>query len=238
MAYVGINDRFMHEVARHINRIRDEEIEKRCTQEQIKLRGLEDWLTEKSWLGHYNLKELMPDNWIRKHNRFDIYFFVDTTDNSVAALQSRRANSSVSTNNVVSCSVELDKEIPVPPYTDYSYHRPDLYVPLTPDEQLPDEIRAYIDASSLRTEIRQRWNDVVKTVKNFLDNCKSLNEALKLWPQLRTYIPSEYLERVDKKSSKAQAEESKAAEFLKSIDTGSIQASAVMARLSGVNLNS
>jgi hypothetical protein len=68
-------------------------------------------------------------------------------------------------------------------------------------------------------------------VLSFLQHCKSLNEALKLWPDIRIYIPQRYLDKAETVTKKAKAAESTALEHLKSIDTDNAVASAVMLRM-------
>lgn len=86
-------------------------------------------------------------------------------------------------------------------------------------------------------EIEDRWNKIGVQVKGFLNHCKSLNEALKLWPDLRKYIPSDYLTRVDAKSERSSTTKSAAAaDALKAIDMDALQTSVVLARMAGAKL--
>jgi len=84
--------------------------------------------------------------------------------------------------------------------------------------------------NQLDTELR--WKLVESQVKSFLTNCKSLNEALKLYPDLAMYIPEEYIARVNEKKDATPKEASRAAEVLKSIDTDALRAAAVISRMS------
>ena len=64
----------------------------------------------------------------------------------------------------------------------------------------------------------------------FLEACKSLNEGLKLWPDLKYYIPEQYLKKVAEKVEKKKRP-SEALDALKEIDVDQIVANAVMARM-------
>ena len=83
--------------------------------------------------------------------------------------------------------------------------------------------------------VTRRWAKIRDDVITFLRSCKSLNEALKLWPDVRIYVPQSYLSRAEEKTAKAKAAESKALEVLKSIDTDAAISSAVMVRILEAN---
>jgi len=86
-------------------------------------------------------------------------------------------------------------------------------------------------------EVKQRWNKVSEEIVKFLQNCKSLNEALKLWPDVRIYIPNEFIVRVEHKAERSAAT-STALDVLKSIDTDGAVAAAVGARLAAARSQS
>jgi hypothetical protein len=79
-------------------------------------------------------------------------------------------------------------------------------------------------------EVDARWDKVRTDVLKFLENCKSLNEAIKLWPDIRIYIPKQYIERVEKKAERSVSTNS-ALDILKGIDTDGAVAAAIGARL-------
>jgi hypothetical protein len=113
-------------------------------------------------------------------------------------------------------------------------YSPTLYFGFKEDEPIPAEIADAVNYMRKCHEIEARWDKVEVQVRDFLDNCKSLNEALKLWPDLSVYIPKHYIERVEKKANRSTTEtKSSAEEVLAKINTQEIQAAAVIARLSG-----
>lgn len=87
-----------------------------------------------------------------------------------------------------------------------------------------------------RDECSTRWDKVKKQVLEFVKKCKSLNEAVKLWPDLRRYIDDEYLERLDKKVERARPEQSEAAAALKALDVEMVNSSVVLARMAGAQV--
>lgn len=103
--------------------------------------------------------------------------------------------------------------------------------------QLGDpRVQDLIDLLLARKEIEDRWEKVRLQVKKFLQASKSLNEAVKLWPDVRRYIPDSYLKRVDQKAEKKVREESAAMEALKAIDLDAVNASTVLARMAGAQV--
>lgn len=85
-------------------------------------------------------------------------------------------------------------------------------------------------------ECCERWGGIADQVDKFLAACKSLNEALKLWPDVAAYVPKNYLDRVNSKSEKKRAEDerqAKAVEALRAIDLEKIRTSETLVRLNG-----
>lgn len=92
-----------------------------------------------------------------------------------------------------------------------------------------------IEALEQRWEASTRWGKVEEDIAKFLNGCKSLNEALKLWPDVEKFIPNEYLKRVAEKKEKSKSE-SAAAGILKGMDLDQINTSTVLARMAGTAL--
>lgn len=91
-------------------------------------------------------------------------------------------------------------------------------------------ILGYIDRMDLNNEIKAKWSKVEADVMLFLGKCKSLNEALKLWPGVKLYIPAEYIRRVEHKVERKVREK----EIVESVATEELTAAAIAARLAGI----
>ena len=91
-------------------------------------------------------------------------------------------------------------------------------------------ILGYIDRMDLNNEIKAKWSKVEADVMLFLGKCKSLNEALKLWPGVKLYIPAEYIRRVEHKVERKVREK----EIVESVATDELTAAAIAARLAGI----
>lgn len=108
----------------------------------------------------------------------------------------------------------------------------DTIATITVDENESPAVAAIGDANRDRQEAAKRWDAVTKQVTEFLKACKSLNEAVKLWPDVVRYIHPEYLDRMQIKSEKAERT-STALDALRKLDLDAIQSSNVLARMAG-----
>lgn len=82
-------------------------------------------------------------------------------------------------------------------------------------------------------EINERWGAIRVQINTFLNKCKSLNEALKLWPSMAPYVPQNYMDKVNTKAGRTKRDDSEAKKALANINTDIAAASAVIARFSG-----
>lgn len=117
---------------------------------------------------------------------------------------------------------------------EHSYYGPRKEFKLNVDDH--EVLGPLRDIMVARDECNQRWAAVETQVMTFIDNCKSLNEAVKLWPDLRRYIDDEYIERLDKKVERTKPETSAAAAALKAMDVDLVNSSVVLARMAGAQV--
>lgn len=87
-----------------------------------------------------------------------------------------------------------------------------------------------IAQKEIRTTITEKWDKVANDISTYLSKCKSLNEALRLWPALKMYVPEEYIDRVNHKVERRQRE----TEITMTVDLEELTATAIAAKLSGV----
>jgi hypothetical protein len=90
------------------------------------------------------------------------------------------------------------------------------------------EILAKAEAGFELESIERKWKNTEEQVVMFLGKCKSLNEAIKLWPQVALYIDDEDLERFNRKVERKARED-----VLQGINTDELTAHAIAAKLSG-----
>jgi hypothetical protein len=80
-------------------------------------------------------------------------------------------------------------------------------------------------------EIDARWQLVENQITGYVRECKSMNEAVKVWPEVRRYLAIDDLAKIDEKAEAKKKEPSKAMERLKAIDFDTINQSLVLARM-------
>jgi len=97
-------------------------------------------------------------------------------------------------------------------------------------ETHPD-FEAHVQHAEATKEHLARWTAILNQVLEFLDTCKSLNEGLKVWPDLARYVPEKYIERVAEKVEKIKSDPNAAVNKLKEMDLDTITASTVLARM-------
>jgi hypothetical protein len=123
----------------------------------------------------------------------------------------------------------------------YAYSRPREGYYNKSDSELPlDYIRSLPEDTVGRTELLQRWDEAViamdidakwnkveTDITEFLKKCKSLNEAVKLFPNVTMYIHSEDMERLNRKVERATQRKA----IVESYDTEGLTAAAIAAKL-------
>jgi hypothetical protein len=119
------------------------------------------------------------------------------------------------------------------PLGSYSGSALDIGLEADAEIQALPSVVAFQHARMQQLEITYRWKNVIDQVLAFLKSAKSLNEAVKLWPDAARYIPKEYMDRMAKKVDAKKPSESDAAEKLKSMNIDMVNASHVLARMAG-----
>lgn len=214
MAYVAISDKLIDSVRLIVNTKKTAEIYLLPSPPtSFTVSGTDPAFLEKTWGEHIKLQELLPDAWVGK-----------VEDGYLRCKYERRENGEVNHWGTVSVNISFNPPLRVPPK--HETYR----VNFQADQDHP--FLAPVIEKEIQTRlINAKWDKVYGDLSSFLRNCKSLNEALKLWPDCRLYIPAEYLERVEKKAEKGPAAASRAADILKNIDTDQAVASLVELRI-------
>jgi hypothetical protein len=210
MAYVAISQQFMNEVEAKILQMKMKEKAAIPKQEVEQLSGTEPFLTNAIWGEYLHLKDQMPEKWKVKTMDLNLQYAVGTGEKRWRE------------------SEHIKTRMPVyfPPGTDRHY--PSVAVVDTSSPNMQVRIANAI----AEREVEDRWEKVKSDILAFFQTCKSVNEALKLWPQVEMYIPEAYVRRVNTKRPATERTESAALEKLKDMDTEALTAAAVIARMS------
>lgn len=121
----------------------------------------------------------------------------------------------------------------VPLSSPSSYYMNNLVVELNLMGEDSPKFEEYKRALTAQLECRERWTKVKEQIINFIRKAKSLNEALKLWPDVARYVPVEYVDKANEKKERPEKKKSEAAEALKDLDVDLAATSAVLARMAG-----
>jgi hypothetical protein len=209
--YVAITGNFMSAVLKHISNMREKELLSLGSGPEVKLTGNELWVESLLWQGRPDLKHLLPAEWIRKPRKLIIRARYNNVD-------------------VIWANVKEGTAIAPTYQLDYDNNCTINYDILN-EETIPVELVDAMEHYKKKKAAESRWSEVRVSVRDFLDKCKSLNHAMKLWPGIALYIPQEYIEKANEKAER-KAQTSEALDTLKRIDTDAIEAAAIIARLS------
>ena len=212
MAYVSISSDLRSAVRSNIHAMREMEregIKKPASICDQTVSGTDPAMEQLVWGIHYPLKAMMPKEWLKETESVNL-----RTKIIFANGASMKA----------SVRVNFNPRMVTPPNTDRYGHDIDL-----PDNHplVPELVAYYTEMHS----IEQRWSAVGTQIMDFLGACKSLNEAIKLWPDVRIYVPKGFLERVERKVERAV--NTGGAEAIKKVDTDAAVSAAAIARMMG-----
>lgn len=212
MAYVSISQDLRSAVRSNIVAMKNMEREgikkPSCICDQT-MSGTDPAMEQLVWGEHYHLKAMMPKAWMRETEYVNLRTKI-MFENGSAMMASVRVN--------------FNPNMITPPNSDRYGH----------DINLPDDHPLVPELVAYHTEMRsidERWSAVGTQIMDFLGACKSLNEALKLWPDVRIYIPKQFLERVERKVERTV--NTGGAEAIKKVDTDAAVSAAAIARMMG-----
>lgn len=218
MAHVAISRDFLNRVDNKIDRMQAAELKAIGAEPKVVMPTESQVMLETLWGANLHLRKQIPDTWRNRSNCARVHFNTKTT----------RLNSDGET-VPVSMSVTVQPtagEFDFPPDANWHTAR------MLSDRDHPDfrEVVAYGDA---KAEIEIRWHTVRTKVTEFFKSCKSMGEAVKLWPDCKVYIDDEDIKRFEKKVVKTASQDSDAAKVLAGLNTDELMGAAVVARLSG-----
>lgn len=215
MAFVAISGVLLDRVNNKIKAMRDAELRTLGEVPAIAISPSSMLAKKAPWGEHIHLYDVMPENWTNTHSSLEIKFkvpgFEETTKPwFTAKLKATHDN------------------FRFPPKSSW-YENYEV----SADEP---ELAQLVEYAKRSKEIETRWREVREKVLGFLQACKSANEAVKLWPQVKIYLDQEDIDRIEKKVVRAGSAESSAVQALAGIDTASVESAAVIARLSGAQV--
>jgi hypothetical protein len=164
----------------------------------------------------YHLKALVPGKWLKHPTRFDLHV--------------RDVNNGNSLTYYVEAAPGAVLNAP-PTVSDYA---PDIVVTLE-EFSLIDGIQEFFAQKALFTEARkvhvEKFNTILTQVLTFLNGSKSLNDAVKKYPDIKLWIPQSYLtelDRVVERTSRAAKEKADQESAVSELDLSLLASMGVM----------
>lgn len=174
------------------------------------------------WGEHEHLREQMPSAWLEKLEP-------SSYDRTVTLrLRTRVDDKELHAHNEKWIQIDVclhgERDIFVPP-------KCSRYSTFEVAANISPEVKEFFDKKIEETKFEYKWLKIKHDVQRFMSSNKSLNAALKAWPELRAFIPSEYLERVDRKPERKAQQQAEAERKLAEIDREGAVAAATLAAL-------
>lgn len=223
MATVGITKELINRVKTKINGMRKAErandlpdIDKNYSIDASKIYNIGCWGAD-----HVHLLESIPKDWLTKSPEANVTIHGWTDE-----------------------AIQLKTSVRFTGMT-FAYQRPrDNYYNRADSELSLDQVRAFPEETPGRAELLQRWDDAViekaidarwakveADITEFLGKCKTLNEAVKLFPGVRMYIHYEDIQRLERKLERP----TQRAKIVEDMDTEGLTAAAIAAKLAAAS---
>lgn len=224
MAYVAISKDLIERVRSNIDSMRNAEITSSCpTLGRTFSMDASHLFNLGCWGEHLHLMQVIPQEWLHPQELADIYV---AGDHEVDG-ETHRVRRSVRFGGLTTAYAKPSKSGGYWGDNKSEFVIDDL-------RALPDgtvgraELIARYEESCVEKEIEVRWNKIKADMTEFLHKCKSLNEAVKLFPGVKMYVGRDDIARMERKIERAPRQE-----LVANIDTGTMTAAAVAARLMG-----
>jgi len=223
MALVKVTNNLLKDVHTAINRVRDKEIETTLPdlQKRYAIPNATELIERAEWLDHYDtLRPQIPVSWMEQRANDDIRLVNINAEDGVS--------------NVIGqiTFTNLDEHFKRPTPSAWERVTPQVTLSwLEAHQHLPgaaEAIQRYHDSETEKA-IKARWEEVFSQLSSLLQRCKSVNEAVKLVPNLKIYLGYDVIERLERKVERATREST----VLEGIDVEAINVAGVAAKLQG-----
>lgn len=217
MARVTISNALVDSVNRNLKAFKQRELNQLHNPTNgLSFSANEPFIQEHMWEGRLDLQSLLPQSWLYKGKR-EIGFEFNCTD-MVSEINWYEADA----------RIEIDFTThPVPRHMSEGRQ----IIRVSPEVSAQYGMDKLIKYKADHEAVVERYRKVREDVKTFLEKCKSLNEALKLWPAIAAYVDKCYVDKVNEVKPKGERRISEAMDALAKIDVDAVQATAVAARL-------
>lgn len=209
MAFVGISSNLLSRVTNKIHKMEQAELKTLGEEPKVSLPPDNPNILRALWGEHLHLKNLIPSQW--KSN----------ISNMRASVRIPLEGGESKTYGY-NISFTSETEAPMT-HGYYQVYNLEINVP---------ELAEIHEYAAKHTDIARRWAKVSDKIAEYLKSCKSLNEAVKTWPDVKLYIDQEDLDRLEVKREK-QVKSTAATEALAEMNVDELVGAVVIARMSG-----
>lgn len=178
MAYVAISNQLKYDIRNKIYRMRSLEVH--GLGEPPTIIPTTDELAAGYWGSYLPLRDRIPQSW----------------KNSVGQIRVDAFNAA---GNMIYSQYYAHAYMDGPPRRD-GMAKVELHVG-------DPRVDKYVKWQEEAAAIQERWGKVENTIMDFLNTCKSVNEALKLMPELAHYLDKHIIDRVNRKVEKKKGSE-------------------------------
>jgi hypothetical protein len=210
--YVGISKELKKEILNHIDQMAADQLGRTSSQTDPFPEGISgpEWASRieaKAWGKQMVLKGELPGEWMRAHRLVDVYFEWNGEEKAL--------------------HVTYEGDIIDFPPTFDERSAPDIFFQA---EDLTPDIEEMIDRHlRLQRDTEERYERTKEEITKLLSRCKSLNEAVALFPDLRYFLSEGVKARLDAKRNGGA--EAKPDTRLEGIDTALITSAMVVEQL-------
>lgn len=217
MATVSITDKLKSAISNQISNMRNKEVQAEYPNvTSAAVLDASELFNRIEWGQHLHLMPQLPMEWKRQHDSVTIQVKRDDTDNTITQIEFKGCRTACSVPNKSGWNSN---------YTSIK----ESAVDMLPDNLMGvTELRQRIIDHRGVVALNAKWKKIDDDVEGLLNQCGTLNQALKAVPTLRLYVPREYLDRVDAKVARA----GKATIEVK-FDVDQLTAAAIGAQLAG-----
>ena len=198
---------------------------------------LESFLDHALWGDHLHFKQEIPAEWMVKltdnitvsdqNAEFARYSLVNEFSTGPRYEDRYSVVSREMTPKKLAFMIQLPTPYMAPPGTEV--YNPTVRV----NRNCHPDVAAVFAKAAACVALCKKWESTEEKVVQFLGSVKSLNEGVKIWPELRSFLSPTDVQRLDRKieRNKKAERESKAKEILATIDTQRIIADVVNVKL-------
>lgn len=168
-----------------------------------------------AWGDHIHLKPMIPSAWLKKEPSIDSVISYPAAEGILGRYP----------------EIKFQVAVTLPPGTStgYQYYQYNFSIEqLTPESA--EKVRAYFTEQEA---IRTKFESVKNQVAKFLHSCKSLNDAVKKYPDILLYVPQEYKDRLERKVERGARGEKDEDSSVPEIDRALITSIGVIGAITG-----